>query len=63
MNESQNKPWYKSITLIGVLITAVAHFLFKLSHHLPEIFQHIVVFLGLLVTVIGRVLAEKPIGK
>lgn len=61
MNES--KPWYKSITLIGVAITFVAHFLFKLAHKLPELAQHIVVFLGLLVTIVGRFLADKTLGK
>lgn len=60
MNAS--KPWYKSTTLVGVAITAVGHFSLKLSHHFPEFVHDMLVFAGLGVSFVGRIVAEKRIG-
>ena len=57
-----SKPWYRSVTILGVAITAVSHFILKRFHHLPEYIRDILAFLGLIVTVYGRVAASETIG-
>jgi dolichol kinase len=57
----EQKPWYKSLTLLSAAITAISVFAPKYAPVIPDVVSSVATIAGIIGTVIGRLRATQQV--